>query len=140
MARISDRDCMKTSLVMRGKCENPLDEYLHTVVNFDLFFLAATKKEVRFTVANQIFYRSDIANWIIKFKINADFKHPKGKHAYKSKALADVYSAVFDACQALHTWVSLVSMKMLVYGSPLSFMSSFCVVQMEVERMNVLRN
>ncbi len=104
MARISDRDRLKTSLVMRGKCENPLDEYLHTVVNFDLFFLAATKKEVRFTVANQIFYRSDIANWIIKFKINADFKHPKGKHAYKSKALADVYSAVFDACQALHTW------------------------------------
>jgi hypothetical protein len=104
MARISDRDYLKSSLGMRGKCDKPLDEYLHTAVNFDLFFLAATKKEVRFTVANQIFYRSDIANWIIKLKINADFKHPKGKHAYKSKALADVYSAVFHACQALHTW------------------------------------
>ena len=104
MARISDRDWLKASLVMRDKCDKPLDEYLHTAVNFDLFFLASLKKEVRFTVANQIFYRCDIANWIIKLKINPDFKHPKGSHAYKSKALADVYKAVFDACQTLHTW------------------------------------
>jgi len=104
MARISDRDWLKTSLVMRGKCDKPLDEYLHTAVIFDLFFLATFKKEVRFTVVNQILYRSDIANWIIKLKINPDFKHPKGKHAYKSKALADVYNAVFDACQSFHTW------------------------------------
>ena len=104
MARISDRDWLKASLVMRDKCDKPLDEYLHTAVNFDLFFLAATKKEVHFTIVNQIFYRSDIANWIIKSKINDHFKHPKGKHAYKSKALADVYDAVFDACQAFHTW------------------------------------
>ena len=104
MARISDHDWLKASLVMRGKCDKPLDEYLHKAVNFDLFFLAAMKKEVHFTVVNQIFYRSDIANWIIKLKINPDFKHPEGKHAYKSKALADVYDAVFEACQALHTW------------------------------------
>jgi len=56
MARISDRDWLNASLVMRGKCDKPLDEYLHTAVNFDLFFLAALKKEVRFTIVNQIFY------------------------------------------------------------------------------------
>lgn len=103
MGMTSRTQRLKNRFTLADKAPDPYGSDLHTIVNLD-FSRITEVTEVPFTFVNQQFKRADVAHWIIKFKINPDYKHPMGKDADSSKTYADVYAAVFDACRDLHSF------------------------------------
>jgi hypothetical protein len=103
MARPKEIDGLKNLFSLNGKCSPPLDADLHKAVTYGLSSIKG-KIEVPFTVANREFQKANVAHWIIKLRVNSKYKHPLGDYSYLMRNYAEVYAAVFDACEKLHTY------------------------------------
>jgi hypothetical protein len=103
--RPSGIDRKKQLFEITGKCEPPTDVCLQAAISIDFFAVRSSGiTEMPYEFAHQALFRASIAHWIIKLELNPRHKHPCRKLAEASKPLADVYHAVFKACEKLHTW------------------------------------
>lgn len=93
---------IKQLFEITGKCEPPTDACLQVTISIDLHGIGITAMPYEFV--HQTIFRASIAHWIIKLELNPMHKHPYRQLAEASKPLADVYHAVFKACEKLHTW------------------------------------
>lgn len=102
MTRSSNSDKLINLFDLFGSCVPPSDYCLHIAVNYPR--LSRRTGEVRTSLLIVDIQRASIAHWIVKLKLNPKHKHPATKLAKFSKPLADVYSAVFDACTFFSIW------------------------------------
>jgi hypothetical protein len=90
---------------IEGKCPPPTDSLLQAAVVFDIVrFRNSGISELPYQFGCESKIKASIAHWIIKMELNPKHKHPCSRLAKVSKPLADVYHAVFKACEKLQSW------------------------------------
>ena len=87
---------------IEGTCAPPTDRLLQAAVLIDIVTNPDT--EVPYQLGHTCVIRASIAHWIIKMELNPKHKHPNCGLAKGTKPLADVYHAVFKACEKLQSW------------------------------------
>ncbi len=101
MARTSEKDRMIRLFSIEGCCPPPEDSFLQEAVLANIRSAERLPLVQDFPIYTELI-KAVIAHWIIKLNINETHKHPEPKLAKRYQPLAEVYIAIYKACERIH--------------------------------------